>query len=355
MRPSREHSAKSCSGTPLSSPLAKGGNRGVERSTKTEFALVSTSIRRRPGFTIVEMVVVIAVILVLLGIVLPAGTTMWNSQKKASAENTIAGVLKTVRAKAIQGDRGEMGLFFFLDDEGVQKIVMIAQDPNDESQAALAPINSWRNDTDWNRVYTTISGQSYTLLAPLRVTPRYVVENATTSPNAPSTSLFSPQELANDDLLSPGIVDEAQRHRNFFSMIYSTDGQLQVGRDVLIRDINSVSSAVPIGDLTGLKVAPLDGGAETFVDKQNNSMPIDVFPPSTAAGTLGEHLVVNKKVALNFPSVDGLLVYDDSLFRQADDADKRRVLLDNAQPFYVHRRTGVVMRGPIRENEAPVP
>ncbi len=34
-----EHSPKPRSGTPLSSPLAKGGNRGVERHRKTEFAL----------------------------------------------------------------------------------------------------------------------------------------------------------------------------------------------------------------------------------------------------------------------------------------------------------------------------
>jgi hypothetical protein len=60
--------------------------------------------------------------------------------------------------------------------------------------------------------------------------------------------------------------------------------------------------------------------------------------------------------ALNFPSVDGLLVYDESLFAGAGDAkDKRKFLIESGLPFYVHRFTGVVIRGPVGETVASVP
>ena len=58
------------------------------------------------------------------------------------------------------------------------------------------------------------------------------------------------------------------------------------------------------------------------------------------------------EVAINFPSVDGLLVYDNSVFRSLDLAeDKRDYLLESAQPFYVNRYTGAIIRGPRGEVE----
>ena len=43
-----EHCRQACSGTPLSSPLTKGGKRGVDRHTITDSALAKTEKRRRP-------------------------------------------------------------------------------------------------------------------------------------------------------------------------------------------------------------------------------------------------------------------------------------------------------------------
>ena len=58
------------------------------------------------------------------------------------------------------------------------------------------------------------------------------------------------------------------------------------------------------------------------------------------------------KVALNFASVDGLLVYDDSLLAGIPATEQRTVLLRTAQPLYVSRWTGVVIRGPVGEDLA---
>jgi hypothetical protein len=50
------------------------------------------------------------------------------------------------------------------------------------------------------------------------------------------------------------------------------------------------------------------------------------------------------------------LVYDESLFAAAGTSEqKRQYLLDAAQPFYVHRLTGAVVRGPVGEEVAKTP
>ena len=57
-------------------------------------------------------------------------------------------------------------------------------------------------------------------------------------------------------------------------------------------------------------------------------------------------------VAINFPSVDGLLLYDDAVFRRMGDAkSKREFLIRTAQPIYVAGASGLVILGPIAENE----
>jgi len=198
----------------------------------------------------------------------------------------------------------------------------------------------------------------------MRVVPRYAVED----PNDPKwtgvdsakvkAATFSDQELANNDFTTlPTGGDQAQRHRNFFSMIYSSGGQLRVWRDVLIHDSVGDWKNNPNGDVTGLIV----GGAGTppaqvskYYDQANVAQNIDpkvvekIDSLVTDAG--------NRDVAFNFPSVDGLLVYDESLFSNAGTAEqKREYLLNAAQPFYVHRLTGAVVRGPVGETVAKAP
>ena len=64
--------------------------------------------------------------------------------------------------------------------------------------------------------------------------------------------------------------------------------------------------------------------------------------------------------AMNFPSVDGLLVYDDSVFVEfpADGVGgvmtQRKYLEQSATPRYITRQTGALIRGPLADAE-PVP
>lgn len=301
------------------------------------------------------MVIVVAVVLLILGIVLPAASTLWKQRRIAEAQDTISGLLMTTRAKAMENDFGDSGLFFYLDEAGVQRIASITQD------ASMAANPQAREA--WANVFNIVPERTYALPVPMRVVPRYAVceekdgrstcdENRTDAPQ--SYELFSPEELEYNDFNTtpnPPVRDYAQRHRNFFSMIFSSGGQLRVRRDVLIHDEDkdAVDNPTGGGDVTGLAV----GGAGTppapvskYYDQANVAQKID------PKGDLQIDFLVtdagNRDVALNFPSVDGLLVYDESLFAAAGTPqNKRQFLLDAALPFYVHRLTGAVIRGPV--------
>jgi type II secretory pathway pseudopilin PulG len=300
------------------------------------------------------MVIVISIIILLAGLVLPAASQMWRDRKLADAQNMVSGMLMVARAKALEGNAGETGLFFYVDDQNVQHVAAISQDSGDGR-------NNWQTQSQWQNVFTVTNGRNYSIPAPMRVVPRYTVcepvgNKSTCDPNAatppPAYTLVSNDELENNDFANPPAgTDVAQRHRNFFAIIYSPNGELKVNRDVLIRDVDADCDENPGGDVTGFHVGTSDcntPGVARFYAKDSETPYTPVNMPTNATV---DYLVSDKNdVALNFPSVDGMLVYDDSLFNESGDASaKRKYLLQSAQPFYIQRLTGAVVRGPVGE------
>ena len=177
------------------------------------------------AFTLIEMVVVITIILIIVGLVLPAASTLWGERKLAQTVNAVQGLLMTSRADATATDGVESGFLSFVDDDGTQHLVAIEQ--SRENIANLA----------WQNVFVISDDPDQLLPAPMRVVPRYVVEEPGAPPD-PET--FSGLELANNDFRDkPDDVDEPQRHRNFFTVVFTTDGHLLVNRDVLIYDVDA--------------------------------------------------------------------------------------------------------------------
>ena len=198
----------------------------------------------------------------------------------------------------------------------------------------------------------------------MRAVPRYVIDKG--GVGIDDAEVFSDEELANN-LFGPSSgnpiqFDEAQRHRNYFTMVYSSDGGLLIRRDVLIRDddLDNDGEGDTFGDLTRMLVGYDRPGDEPNVQdyySQDDGTPVPI--DARAGIPINQRLAVPflvvddaGNVAINFPSVDGLLVYDDSSFNGfEDEEDKRDFLLHTAQPFYISRMTGAVIRGPRGEAE----
>ncbi len=319
------------------------------------------------AFTLVEMLVVVTIVLITLSLVLPAASTMWDQRKIADAENTVRGLLITSRANSLRASGVESGILFYVDDGGTQRMLSIERDEQGRLDCKEACLNTSLVDLcsnscelGWGNVFRVTEDRQHRLPSPMRVVPRYVVESGDVD-----TEFFSEEELANNvfDVPEDGDVefDQAQRHRNYFTMIFSSDGRLLVRRDVLIRDDDRDAGGQgdTFGDLTGMLVEYDHDNDEPTVtayhSQDNEAIPIELLQ-----NTPVPFLVVDGDdedqaggpVAINFPSVDGLLVYDDALFNGFDsDKDKRDFLLETARPFYVSRLTGAIIQGPRGETE----
>ena len=89
---------------------------------------------------------------------------------------------------------------------------------------------------------------------------------------------------------------------------------------------------------------------ETYFVKHAPSSPEPIDPINGVSIPFLVNDQENPMTAVNFPSVDGLLVYDDSLLRDAEAAvDKREVLLRTGVPVYINRLTGAIVEGPVGE------
>ena len=296
---------------------------------------------RRTGFTIIEMIIVMAIVLVLAGLVLPGVNSMWAERRIADTQTLVQGMLQTSRSRAMRAGGTESGLFFFLDDSGTQRIVSIEKDTTHSGEVA------------WESVFLVNGKRQYKLPRPMRVVPRYVVDTGTNP-----LLVFGDEEIVNEQFATLGSnVDNAQRHRNFFTMLFTSEGQLVVRRDILLWDVDSNpvgSSRRGTGDFTGLPVPAADPPAVTSYFAQDNTPTTNEDDPDTGGTAVLPHMIFDKDagdVAMNFPTVDGLLAYDNDAFSELETAAaKRTYLLESAQPFYVNRYTGAVVRGPVGEN-----
>lgn len=318
--------------------------------------------RSLSAFTLVELLVSIVIIVLILAAVVPSVESMWDQRKLSETETILRGAMLAARQRAAEGV--ESGLLFFVDAEGVQRVYSIER--QDEPPAArtrygVAPVNdAVRVDVLSANRFRISDGKALSLPPPIRVAPRYAVL-ADEPPRNDDPVRFSDEELANNDFLTDngGAIGPTQRHRNFFSIVFSREGQLIVGRDVVVYDEDRESQqggpGQNVGDATSLPVSRTES---RFLSDDGNGGFKPLYPlPFAPAPTLVHLITVqrnNEAVAANFKSVDGVLVYDDELFgRTGPITERRPFLTDTGRPYYVGRVTGDIVRGPLAENKEP--
>lgn len=291
------------------------------------------SVRR--GFTLVEMVVVVAIIVLILGITLPAVSRMWDERKESSAINTLQGAIRVARRIASTPDRGEAGLFFMVDALGSQHIYIIEQEPLSSTddltriEAELASANRFR----------IVDGRDYTIAKPFRIAPVETVNRAEAVAADNDYLKFSLEELAYNGFEQPPAHDwqSGQLNRNFFVVVFDKSGALTYQRPVLIHDPNEdgENGNNLLGDRTGLKVGDVDKFCD--LEQSNCEDPLDLIENNNDAELKDMVLAPgNADIALTFASYRGFVLYDDETFnRLVDPQNKQQYLVDHGQPFYI--------------------
>ncbi|NOT00321.1 MAG: prepilin-type N-terminal cleavage/methylation domain-containing protein [Phycisphaerales bacterium] len=299
----------------------------------------------RRALTLVELVVVLGIISILVAISFPAVSAMWQDGVRSDAETQLSGWLRSARMRAM--GRGETGVFFYIDN-GVQKGVFIESEIGDDPDPVAPPNYKLEDTADRFKV---LPGDVFTIGEPFRVTPLAVLPRPTEMP----PGVWDDTELGNEDVTDmdnlSGGRPGAQNHRNFFTIVFSPEGRLVVGRSVLIHEEPvPIGGGKFIGKTTAMKLANA-GKPELGNGQATIGFPTGGTLPDMVSGESGA-----MPVALNFPSVDGLLLYDDAMMRSFPDGpvndseqDKRDYLRRDGRPYYITVQRGAVVRGPLAD------
>jgi len=295
------------------------------------------------AFTLIELITVVAIIGILLAVVLPGASSLWSQRNEAATANMMRGLLASARSQAVR--RGERGLFFFVDPvDRVQRVVFIEAEPPDDTVDGLdlcdcdpsccdgticdpADSQCITEVSALNR-FRVVSGGLYTVPAPYRVAPAWTLETTdlgvTLWPDQLENTLFPTHSSGSDT---------PRYHPNFFAILFGANGELVVGRNVLIHD--------PDGEVTGLLV---NNVAETWIIDADGPDYVDISDASNP--DLYDIVVLDDDRAANFISVDGLVVYNGAETADLDGIAVGEVLRREGQPFYITRYTGDIILGP---------
>ena len=187
--------------------------------------------RRLRSFTLVEMVVVISIVLILLALVLPAITTMWNQTHVQNAHQRVSNLLKTARTRSKSFHNIMYGVLFYVDPITNHEVAVFID-------GLMYPIEL---DETWPDVYDrftvdTKNQYSFPMADVVRISSLDSLE-------------WEDADLLNNDYRSG-------KQRNFFAIIFQRGGRGRP-RDYILYDEDKDDDG--LGDALGLPVVDTIG------------------------------------------------------------------------------------------------
>jgi len=187
---------------------------------------------KRKAFTLIELTFASAIILILLGLLLPSATAIWRLSQLRNARNHLRHILKAARMESLSLRHSAYGVLFFMDRLNQQSMAYIQWSgvPQLHTQATWPDIAN-RFDVD------PTASVPEKLPRPWRIMPASALDR-------------TPSELDNESYRHGW-------HRNFFAIVFR-QGKRTPYSPLIVRDRDK--NADGYGDKTDLPVGDVDLG-----------------------------------------------------------------------------------------------
>lgn len=229
---------------------------------------IAFSTERRKSFTLVEMVVVIAVIIIISTLIFPAITTMWRDAQVKNSHHKIAGLLRTARARSLSLHHMSYGVLFYVDPTYNHQVAVCIDAlayPITEDERWPDVIDRFRVDTKNPYLFTM---DDFVRIAPFSVALGW----------------------ENDDLLNDDY--RAGKQRNFFAIIFRR-GERVYSCPYILYDVDEDDDG--FGDTLRLPVGDTIG---------------------EFGGPMRDIVLDNDGERRNLPTEWGFLIYDEGIFKE---------------------------------------
>ena len=223
--------------------------------------------RQHRSFTLVEMVVVIAIIIIILTMVLPAFSTMWREAQVNSSNHKIEGLLRVARGRSLTLHHTAYGVLFYVDPTYNHQVAVFI-----DALTYVASDEVWPDVID-RFVVDTKNPYLFTMDDFVRVAPFSVALG-----------------WENDDLLNDDY--RAGKQRNFFAIIFQ-QGERAHSFPFILYDVDKDEDG--LGDTLRLPVGDTVG---------------------EFGGPVRDIVIDNNDERVVLPTEWGFLIYDDSVFKE---------------------------------------
>lgn len=186
---------------------------------------------RPKAFTLVEMVVVVGVILIILGLVLPAFSKMWNDAQVRNSHQKIESLLRVARARSLDLHYIAYGVLFYVDPTHNHQVAVFI----DALPYPVAPDEVWPDVCD-RFVVDTNDGNLFSMSDFVRISPFEALE-------------WEDTDLLNNDY-------RTGKQRNFFAIIFQRGSRARPNSYILYdvdKDDDGLGDTLhlPVGDIVG--------------------------------------------------------------------------------------------------------